>query len=141
LSDRLASLYAQERQFGVLSTILTGLAIGLAALGLAGLSAFVARRRRKEIGIRKALGATLSSLVVLLNREIVLLVGVALVLATPVAWWAAHAWLQSFATRIDVSPLVFVGVGTAALVLVLLATSVQTLRAARVDPAHVLRSE
>ena len=141
LSDRLASLYAQERQFGVLSTILTGLAIGLAALGLAGLSAFVARRRRKEIGIRKALGATLSSLVVLLNREIVLLVGVALALATPVAWWAAHAWLQSFATRIDVSPLVFVGVGTAALVLVLLATSVQTLRAARVDPAHVLRSE
>ena len=141
ISDRLASLYAQERQFGALSTILTGLAIGLAALGLAGLSAFVARRRRKEIGIRKALGATLGSLVLLLNREIVVLVGVALALAAPVAWWTAEAWLQGFATRIAVSPLVFVGVGGAALALAFASTCVQTLRAARVDPARVLRSE
>ena len=141
MSDRMASLYAQERQFGALSSILTGLAIGLAALGLAGLSAFVARRRRKEIGIRKALGATLGSLVVLLNREIIVLVSVALALAAPVAWWAADTWLQGFATRITVSPLVFLGVGTAALVLAFIATSVQTLRAARVDLAAVLRSE
>jgi len=78
---------------------------------------------------------------VLLNREIVVLVGVALALAAPVAWWNAEAWLQSFATRTAVSPLVFVGVGGAALALAFAATSVQTLRAARVDPVRALRSE
>jgi len=141
MSERLDRLYGQERQFGTLSSILTALAIGLATLGLAGLSAFVAHRRRREIGIRKALGATFTSLVVLLNREIVVLVGVALAVAAPMAWWTADAWLESFATRISVSPLVFLGVGVAALALAVTATSVQTLRATRVDPATVLRSE
>jgi putative ABC transport system permease protein len=141
LSTRLADLYAQERQFGTLSTVLTGLAILLASLGLAGLSAFVARQRQKEIGIRKALGATLGSLVVLLNREIVALVGGALVVGAPLAWWAADAWLASFAHRIGIHPLVFVGTGIAALAIALIASSVQIARAARVDPAQVLRAE
>jgi len=141
LDDRVASLYEQERRFRTLSSILAGLAILLAALGLASLVAYLTRLRMKEIGIRKALGGSTASIVQLLNAEYVRLVGAAFLIGAPLAWWAAQSWLDQFAYQVGVSPLVFVGSGVGALAVAVAAVSVQALRAARVDPARVLRAE
>jgi putative ABC transport system permease protein len=141
LDDQVAQLYAQDRRFAALSLGLAGLAGVLAVLGLTAVAAYMARLRVKEIGIRKALGASIPSILVLLNREFVALVGVALVVGGPLAWWGVEAWLGGFAYRISVSPLVFLGVGLGALALAVGAVSWQSLTTARVDPARVLRSE
>lgn len=141
MSALVADLYEQEQRFTTLSAVLAGLAILLAALGLAGLVAYLTRLRLKEIGIRKALGGTATSIVVLLNKEYVKLVGVAFVGGAPLAWWAAQSWLQQFALQVGVSPLVFLGSGLAALAVAVGAVSLQAGRAAGVDPATVLRSE
>jgi len=141
MSNLVADLYEQEQRFTTLSGVLAGIAILLAALGLASLVAYLTRLRLKEIGIRKALGGTTASIVALLNKEYVKLVGVAFVVGVPLAWWGGNRWLQQFALQVDVSPLVFLGSGLAALVVAVAAVSLQAGRAARVDPATVLRSE
>ena len=141
LDEDVAQLYEQEERFTTLSGVLAGIAILLAALGLASLVAYLTRLRMKEIGIRKALGGSVAGIVALLNKEYVQIVGAAFVIGAPLAWWAAQAWLGQFAYQVGVSPLVFVGAGLGALVVAVLAVSMQALRAARVDPATVLRSE
>jgi len=141
LSSVVEELYEQERRFTALSGALTGLAILLAMIGLASLVAYLTRLRIKEIGVRKALGSSTASIVALLNREYVQIVGVAFLVGAPVAWLAADWWLSQFASRVGVSPLTFVGSGAIALLVAIMAVSVQSLRAARVDPAKVLRSE
>jgi putative ABC transport system permease protein len=141
LDTQIASLYEQEARFTTLSGVLAGIAILLAALGLASLVAYLTRLRMKEIGIRKALGGSVTGIVALLNKEYVQLVGAAFVIGAPLAWWAAAAWLGQFAYQVGLSPLVFVGAGLGALVVAIGAVSTQALRAARVDPAQVLRSE
>ena len=141
LDDQVAALYEQERRFGTLSVALAGLAGLLAVLGLVAVAAYATRLRTKEIGIRKALGASVASILVLLNREFVALVAVALAVSAPLAWWGASAWLQGFAYRIAVEPLVFVAVGAGALALAVAAVTWQSLAAARVDPAQVLQAE
>jgi putative ABC transport system permease protein len=141
LDDQVAELYDQERRFGALSAVLAGLAILLAAIGLASLVAYLTRLRTKEIGVRKALGGSTAGIVALLNKEYVQIVGVAFLLGTPLAWIAADWWLGQFAYQIDLSLLPFVGTGAAALVVAVVAVSLQGLRAARVDPARVLRGE
>jgi ABC-type antimicrobial peptide transport system permease subunit len=141
MSNLVADLYEQEARFTTLSGVLAGIAILLAALGLASLVAYLTRLRMKEIGVRKALGGSVASIVALLNKEYVQLVGAAFFVGVPLAWWAAHTWLGQFVNQVGVSPLVFVGTGLGALVVAVLAVSTQALRAARVDPATVLRSE
>jgi putative ABC transport system permease protein len=141
LSDQVRKLYEQERRFGTLSAALAGLAIVLASIGLASLVAYLTRLRRKEIGVRKALGGSTAGIVALLNREYVRIVGAALLVGAPAAWAAAHWWLGQFAYRVEISPLVFGAAGLGALTIAVVVVSVQGLRAARVDPAHVLRSE
>jgi putative ABC transport system permease protein len=141
LDEDVAQLYEQERRFTTLSSVLAGIAILLAALGLASLVAYLTRLRMKEIGIRRALGGSVAGIVALLNTEYVQIVGAAFVVGAPLAWWAAEAWLGQFAYQVGLSPLVFVGAGLSALVVAVLAVSTQALRAARVDPATVLRSE
>ena len=141
LSDRIASFYAQDRRLRTLSFGLTGVAMALVVLGLLAMTAYLTRLRLKEVAIRKALGATIPSLLRLLNREFVVLVGVAFVLGSALSYLAMSEWLAGFATRIDVSPLVFLAVGAGALLLSVAAVSAQSLSAARVDPARVLRSE
>jgi hypothetical protein len=141
LDDQVAQLYAQDRRFATLSLGLAGLAGVLAVLGLLSVAAYMARLRVKEIGIRKALGASVGSILVRLNREFVALVGVALLAGAPLAWWAVSAWLDGFAYRIAVHPLVFLGVGGGALLVAIAAVTAQSLSAARVDPAQVLRNE
>jgi len=141
LSEQVASLYEQEQRFGTLAAALSGLAILLAALGLASLVAYLTRLRMKEIGVRKALGGSVASIVALLNKEYVQIVGAAFVVGAPLAWLVADWWLGQFAYQVSISPLVFLGTGLGALVVAVAAVSTQAVRAARVDPAAVLRSE
>ena len=141
LSDRVGQLYDQERRFSTLAAVLSGLAILLAAIGLASLVAYLTRLRTKEIGVRKALGGSVTSIVALLNKEYVQIVGAAFALGAPLAWLAADWWLGQFAYRIGLSVWPFLAAGLGALVVAVAAVSTQALRAARVDPAQVLRSE
>ena len=141
LDDEVAELYEQERRFTTFSAVLAGLAILMAALGLASLVAYLTRLRTKEIGVRKALGGSVGSIVALLNKEYVWIVGAAFALGAPLAWVAADWWLGQFAYRIGLSVWPFLAAGLGALVVAVAAVSAQALRAARVDPAQVLRSE
>ena len=113
----------------------------VAATGLASLVAYLTRLRRKEIGVRKALGGSATSIVTLLNKEYAQIVGAAFLVGAPLAWWAADAWLSQFANQVGISPLVFIGTGLGALVVAITAVSTEAVRAARVDPATVLQSE
>ena len=138
---RMADAYQTDRAIGRIVGVASGLAILIACFGLFGLAAFTAERRRKEIGIRKALGATATGIVQLLSADFLKLVGIAFVVATPLAYWGMQQWLASFAYRIDLGVSVFVVAGSAALLIALLTVSTQALRAARIDPAQTLRSE
>jgi putative ABC transport system permease protein len=141
LSASFARYVEEERRLMQLLGAFAGLALGVACLGLFGLAAYAAQRRQKEIGIRKAIGASIGSIVQLLSREYVVLVGVAFAVAAPVAYLAMEAWLQHFAYRIDVAPSVLVGAGALTLLVALTTVGLQAARAARTDPARVLRSE
>lgn len=133
--------YRTEQRLGQLVAVFAGLAILIACLGLLGLAAFTAQQRTKEIGIRKALGATVAGVVAMLATDFVRPVSVAVVLAAPVAYLLIDRWLQTFAYRVEVGPGVFVLAGVGALLVALLTVSVQAVRAARTDPARALRSE
>jgi putative ABC transport system permease protein len=141
LSAEVAELYQQERRFTALAGVLAALAILMAAIGLAALVAYLTRLRTKEIGVRKALGGSTRSIVALLNKEYVQIVGAAFVVGAPLAWLAADWWLGRFAYQIDLSVWPFLAAGVGALVVAVAAVSGQALRAAQVDPARVLRSE
>jgi putative ABC transport system permease protein len=141
LSDRVAQLYDQERRFTALAAVLAGLAILLAAIGLAALVAYLTQLRMKEIGVRKALGGSTRSIVVLLNKEYAWIVGVAFAIGAPLAWAVAEWWLGRFAYQVGLSAWPFLASGVGALLVAVAAVSTQALRAAQVDPAQVLRSE
>ena len=141
VDEDLARLYEQEARAARFSTVLSILAVVLTLLGLVGVVSYAAARRRKEIGVRKVLGAHPAQLVALLSRELVAIVGVAFVIGAPVAYWLTQTWLGGFAYRIDLGPLTFVGVGLTLLTIAVAVTTVQTWRAASVNPATVLRDE
>ncbi|NBC01537.1 MAG: FtsX-like permease family protein [Bacteroidetes bacterium] len=138
---RMAEAYQADRAVGRVVGAASGLAILIACVGLFGLAAFTAERRRKEMGIRKALGATSASIVALLSADLLKLVGIAFVVATPLAYGGMQQWLASFAYRVDLGAGLFMLAGGAALLIALLTVSTQALRAARTDPAVTLRSE
>jgi putative ABC transport system permease protein len=141
LADDLAAQYRTEARLEQLFTTFAGLAILIACLGLFGLAAYTAQQRTKEIGIRKALGATAAGIVGLLSKDFLKLVGIAFVVAVPAAYWAMSQWLQSFAYRIDLGVSVFLLSGGLALAVALLTVSYQAFRAARTDPVNALQSE
>ena len=133
--------YRAEQRWTRIVTWGAGFALFIACLGLFGLATLAARRRVKEIGIRKALGATATSVVRLLSVDFLKLVGVAVVLALPLAYWGVQQWLQTFAYRIELGITTVLGAAVLALSVALLAVITQTLRAAQVDPATTLRDE
>jgi len=135
------ALYRQETRLAEAFGWFTGLAVLIACLGLLGLSTHAAEQRRKEIGVRKALGASVSQVVGLLAWDFARPVLLAIVIAAPVAWLAAERWLAEFAYRIDLGPLPFVAAGVVALAVALLTISTQTFRAATSDPVKSLRYE
>ncbi|MGB8194453.1 MAG: ABC transporter permease [Chitinophagaceae bacterium] len=141
LDEDYESLYkTEQRTAGVFSTF-SSLAILLACLGLFGLTAFAVVQRTKEIGIRKILGASLPNIILLLSKDFLLLVVIAIVVASPLAWYAAHRWLQDFTYRVNVEWWVFVAAGVASLGIALLTISFQAVRAAMMNPVKSLRAE
>lgn len=141
LSERYRQLYEHEQKESELFTVFTILALFIASLGLFGLATFNTMQRVKEIGIRKVMGASVTHIVSLLSSETVILVGLANLIAWPVAWYAMSRWLESFAYRININPVVFVVSGLAAILMALLTVGTQTVRAAQANPARSLRQE
>lgn len=141
LDESYDALYRTEKRMGELAGVFGGLALFIACLGLFGLATFMAERRTKEIGVRKVLGATVSSIVGLLSLDFVKLVGVAFVLAAPIAYLMLREWLSEFAYRIDLSAGVFLLGGIAAVVIAVLTVSYQAIRVATSDPVENLRYE
>ena len=133
--------YANERRFGKLFTAFALLAIIIGCLGLFGLSSYTASQRIREIGIRKVLGASVGSVVMLLTKDFIKLIIISLVIASPIAWWVMEKWLQDFAYRIDIGWWVFAVAGTAAIFIALLTVSFQAVKAALLNPVRSLRSE
>ncbi len=141
LDDYFNAQYQNERKFGKLFTTFSILAIIIGCLGLFGLSAFMANQRVKEIGIRKVLGASAANIATMLSKDFVKLVGISVLIASPVAWFVMDKWLQDFAYRINISWWVFALAGTAALLIAILTVSVQAVKAAVANPVQSLRTE
>lgn len=133
--------YADDQLFGKAFGIFAGFAIFIACLGLLGLSLFATAQRTKEIGVRKVLGASIGNIVLLLSRDFIGLVIVAIVIASPVAWFVMHKWLQDFAYRIAIEWWVFALAGFLAVAIALATISYQAIRAAVANPVRALRSE
>jgi putative ABC transport system permease protein len=133
--------YRAEQQWTQIVTYAAGFAIFIAGLGLFGLATLAAQRRTKEIGIRKSLGATPQQMAVLLSKDFLKPVSLAVVVAIPVAYLAIREWLNIFAYRVELGPALFVGTSVLAVLIAAGTVSVQALRAARIDPAQTLRDE
>ncbi|UFH55856.1 ABC transporter permease [Spirosoma sp. KNUC1025] len=134
-------LYRSEQLFGKLFSLFTALSIFIAGLGLFGLATFMAQQRTKEIGVRKVLGASVASIAVLLSKDFLKLVLVAILIASPIAWYAMNNWLADFAYHIDIAWWMFAGAGLMAIGIALLTVSFQSIKAALVNPVRSLRSE
>jgi putative ABC transport system permease protein len=141
LDDQLQAQYQTEQRLGTVVGIFSGLAIFVACLGLFGLATYTTQQRTKEIGIRKAVGASVPGIVGLLSKEFLRLVVVAIVLGVPFAYVAAQWWLQDFAYHVDLGPVPFAVAAIGGLSIAALTVSYHALRAARTDPARALRSE
>jgi putative ABC transport system permease protein len=141
LDESFATMYADVRRTAGIFTSFAVLAIIIACLGLFGMSAFMAEQRSKEIGIRKVLGASVSSITALMSKDFVRLVLLSIAIASPLAWWAMNQWLRDFAYRTNISAWVFVLAGGAAIAIALITVSFQSIKAAMMDPVKSLRSE
>lgn len=141
LDENFAKLYQEEQRQQSIFTTFAGLAIFIACLGLFGLSAFAISQRIKEIGIRKVLGANVPTIVTLLSKDFLKLVGFAAIIAFPVAWWAMNSWLQDFAYRIAVPWWIFIAAAFVAALIALMTISFQAIKAAIANPVKSLRTE
>jgi len=136
-----ARKFREEQQIGSLSALFAGLTILISCLGLFALAAYLAENRIREIGVRKVLGASVTSITTLLAREFVLLVGIAFIIAAPVAWFTMDKWLEGYGYRVDMGWTVFAMSGALALVIAVATVSYQSVRAALANPVKSLRSE
>ncbi|HWA34230.1 MAG TPA: ABC transporter permease, partial [Cyclobacteriaceae bacterium] len=141
LDDQFANLYRNERAFSKMFTHFTLLALFIAALGLFALSAFTAEQRKKEIGIRKVMGATNTSILIRLSSEFIQLIVIAFLLASVIAYFVMKQWLLDFQYRIDMPVGVFVVAGVGAVLIALFTVSMQGMKAAMANPAESLRTE
>jgi putative ABC transport system permease protein len=141
VENSVADEYNQEQRDGSLFGAYAGLAIVIACMGLFGLAMLVARQRTKEIGIRKVLGASVASITTLLSKDFIQLVFIAILIASPIAWYGMDKWLQDFAYRIPMPWWAFVAAGAGALLIALGTISFQAVKAALLNPVRSLRSE
>jgi putative ABC transport system permease protein len=141
LQDSFDQMYRAEQRVGTVVLLFSVLAILIACLGLFGLAAFMAEQRTKEIGVRKVLGASVPNIVGLLSKDFLKLVVIAIVIASPLAWYAMNSWLKDFAYKIDIEWWVFALAGTLAVAIALLTVSFQSIKAALMNPVNSLRSE
>jgi len=141
LDEKIAGFYKEEANLSRFYKIFASIAIFLSCLGLYGLASFMAAQRLKEVGIRKVLGATAANIVYLFSREFVVLIAIAFVLSTPIAWYFVHQWLMQYVYRTSISGWIFAFGGALALLVALATVSFQAFRAAAVNPVKNLRTE
>jgi putative ABC transport system permease protein len=134
-------MYAKDERFASAITLFGIFAITISCLGLLGLVIFSSERRAKEIAIRKVHGASVNNLMISLNKDFIILVAVAFVMACPIGWYAMDKWLQDFAYRTEISWWIFMFAGMVALIVALLTVSWQTWRTATRNPVESLRYE
>ncbi|GAB3895799.1 ABC transporter permease [Spirosoma agri] len=141
LNERYDKQYRADERFGQVFGFFTLMAILVACLGLLGLATFTAQQRTKEIGVRKVLGASVGSIISLLSKDFLKLVLIAIVIASPVAWYAMNRWLQDFAYKIDIEWWMFALAGILAVCIALLTVSFQSVKAALMNPVQSLKSD
>jgi ABC-type antimicrobial peptide transport system permease subunit len=141
LDQDIAAFYQQENQLSILYKLFSGIAIFISCLGLYGLISFMAVQRNKEIGIRKVLGAPVRDILFLLSKEFTILIAIAFLVATPVAWYFMHQWLQQYTYRISIGLWFFVATIAGSLVIAWLTVGYTAIKAALANPVKSLRSE
>jgi ABC-type antimicrobial peptide transport system permease subunit len=141
LDEAYQKQYDTETRVSALSKYFAGLAIIISCLGLFGLAAFTAQKRRKEIGVRKVIGASVANITTMLSKDFLQLIFISLLVALPVSWWLMSNWLQSFAYRISLTPYLFAIAGISVILLTLFTISYQSIKAAMANPVKSLRSE
>lgn len=141
IDENLDKLYASENRMSQVFNGFAALTIFISCLGLFGLSAYSAKLRIKEVGVRKVLGASVSSVTFLLSRDFIILVMIAIFISLPLAWWAMDRWLDSFAYRVAITWEIFILAGLSALLLALVTISFQAVKTALLNPIRNLRSE
>jgi putative ABC transport system permease protein len=141
LDEAVQKQYETEITLSRIINSFTIIAIFISCLGLFGLAAFSAEQRRKEIGIRKVLGANVSGIVQLLSKDFLKLVLIAILISTPIAWWAMNKWLQAFAYKVDLSWWMFATAGIIAIAIAMITVSFQAIKAAIANPVRSLRTE
>ena len=141
LDAKIDNFYAQENKLSQLYKIFAALAVFLSCLGLYGLVSFMAAQRIKEVGIRKVLGASVKSIILLFSKEFLILIGIAFVIAAPLAWYFMHSWLQDFVYRITISWWILLLAGLIAVIVALITISFKAIKAAIANPVKSLRTE
>ncbi|TDS15957.1 ABC transporter permease [Sphingobacterium paludis] len=139
--EKIKNIYEKEYRAAKLIDLATGITILISCFGLFGLATLTAFQRTKEIGIRKVLGASISRIVAMLSKDFVVLVITAIVIATPLVWWAMHNWLDNFAYRIEIQWWIFIVAGLLAIGIALMTVGYQAIKAAVVKPVDSLRDE
>jgi putative ABC transport system permease protein len=141
IDEEYNNLYKTDLRTGLLFNIFSVIAIIISCLGLFGLATYTAQIMTKEIGIRKVLGASVAGIIGLVSKDFLKLVVLAIIIASPIAWWAMNRWLQNFVYRIDITLWVFVLSGLLAVAIALITISFQSVKAALANPVKSLRSE
>ena len=141
LDEKFAALYASELKTQKIFSAFAIIAVIIAGLGLFGLSAFVIEQRTREIGIRKVLGASVETILMLVSKEFLFLVALAFILAIPVTYWAMQNWLNNYAYRINIGSGIFVMAGIAAILIAIITISFQAVKAALMNPVKAIRTE
>ncbi|MES3017787.1 MAG: ABC transporter permease [Bacteroidota bacterium] len=136
-----ARKFGNEERVGTLSGFFAGLAILISCLGLFGMASFMAEQRKKEIGIRKVLGATVMGIWQMLSKDFVKLIVISIVISIPIAWYVINSWLQNYSYRSEIPVSIFIVAGLTALLITILTISFQAIRAALMNPVRSLRSE
>ena len=133
--------FADEQATGTLTAFFAGLTIFISCLGLFGLAAYMAENRKKEIGVRKVLGASVVNIAALLSKDFIMLVVIAIVIASPIAWWAMNKWLGNYTYHIPISFWIFLAAGGISVFIALMTVSFQSIKAALANPVKSLRTE
>jgi ABC-type antimicrobial peptide transport system permease subunit len=141
IDQEYAKKFSDEQKAETLTAFFAGLTIFISCLGLFGLAAYMAENRIKEIGVRKVLGASVASITTLLSRDFLKLVAIAIVVASPIAWWSMNRWLAGYTYHVPIYWWIFVAAGAGAVSIALLTVSFQAVRAAMANPVKSLRSE
>ncbi|SHM07813.1 ABC transporter permease [Mucilaginibacter sp. OK098] len=141
MDEEYGNLYKTEQRTGVLFNIFSAIAIIISCLGLLGLATYTAQIMTKEIGIRKVLGASVSSIVALVSKDFLKLILLSITIGSPIAWWAMNKWLQNFVYRIDINWVIFLLAGLISIGIALITISFQSIKAAVANPVKSLRSE